>query len=131
MPFVILVIMNKDKWFKSIDVPQQTTTKLATGMIILIGVLVWTLIRELKKKKGRSYAPSVISGVVWWGIAFALSYCFKIIINDLSTIILYGLIGQVCGAIFEMLAQYQHEKRKMYQSAEINAKVFKRSSMVV
>ena len=129
-PFFLVYLQNKDKWIYTLDNQPSQITKMRIGMIILIGVLGWVVLREINKKKGRSYAPSVISGIIWWGIAFAVTYCFKTIINDLSTIILYGLFGQVAGAIFEMLAQAQHERRKLYQQAEINAKTFVREQNV-
>ena len=122
-PFLVLYLNKKDEWFVTVE-GQTETTKMTIGMVILIGILGWTVLREMAKKKGRSHTPTVISGIIWWGIAFALTYCFKTIINDLSTIILYGLIGQCAGAVWELLAQGQHERRQLYRSAEINANVY-------
>lgn len=122
-PFLVLYLQKKDKWFVNVE-GNNATTKMTVGMVLLIGILGWVILREMAKKKGRSHAPSVVSGIIWWGIAFALTYCFKTIINDLSTIILYGLIGQCAGAIWELLAQGQHERRQLYRSAEINANVY-------
>jgi hypothetical protein len=121
-PFAYIFYNNKEKYFVNVE-GASNGTKMTIGMVILIGILVWVILREINKKKGRSHAPSVISGIIWWGVAFALSYCFKIIINDLTLIIGAGLVGQCIGFVFEMLAQSTHEKRKLYQQAEINAKV--------
>lgn len=121
-PFLVLYLNKKDKWF--VNVEGNNLTKMTIGLILLIGILIWVILREISKKKGRSHAPTVISGIIWWGIAFALTYCFKTIINDLSTIIFYGLVGQCLGAIWELLAQGQFERKNIYRSAEINANVY-------
>ena len=122
LPFLLVYLNNKDRYFENIE-GSSNGTKMTIGLVILIGILGWTIIREVNKKKGRSHAPSVISGIIWWGIFFVLSYCFQMIIQDLTMIIGAGFVGQCFGFVFEMFAQHYHEKRKLYQQAEINAKV--------
>lgn len=121
-PFLFVFLKNKEKYFSNVESPNNGV-KMGVGAIILVGVLAWVIIREIQKKKGRSHAPSVISGIIWWGIFYVLSYCFKVIINDLTEILMAGLIGQCIGFVFEMLAQSTYEKGKLYQQAEINTKV--------
>ncbi len=120
-PFIFLLVKNKTKYFVNVE-GSNNGTKMTIGAIILVGVLAFVIKREIDKKKGRSHAPSVINGIIGWGIAYALVFCFNTIIQDLLLVVRCGLIGQCLGFIFEMLAQSIYEKKKLYLSAEINAK---------
>lgn len=119
-PFVALFIKKKDVYFVNYN-----GTKMTFGLILLIGVGAWAVLREVKKRKGETYTASPMLSIVYWGIAYGLVYCFNFLLKDLTTIIFCGLIGQCLGFIFEVLAEMEHEKRKLYLGAEINAKVHK------
>ena len=117
-PFVALAIKNKDRYFKNFN-----GIKLTMGAFLLIGIVIWTTLRELKKKKGQNVVASSVSSIVYWGIAYALAVCFSSLLSDLQTIIFAGLMGQCLGFIFETIAEHQNELRKVYMTAEINARV--------
>ena len=56
-PFLVLYLNKKDEWFVTVE-GQTETTKMTIGMVILIGILGWTVLREMAKKKGRSHTPT-------------------------------------------------------------------------
>lgn len=119
-PFVALGIKNREKYFVEFN-----GVKMTFGLILLVIIGAWVVIREIKKKKGQTFSASPMMSIIYWGIAYGLVYCFSSIISDLTTIVFCGLIGQCFGFIFEVLAEAEHEKRKLYLGAEINAKVHK------
>lgn len=117
-PFIALGIKNKDKYFV-----QFNGTKFTIGAILLVGIAIWAVLKEAKKKQGKNVVASPLMGIIYWGIAYALVYCFSAILNDLQMIIFAGLLGQCCGFIFGVLSEHQNEIRKAYMTAEINTKV--------
>lgn len=83
-PFVTIGIVNYDKYFV-----EYNGTKMSIACIMamaLMGLAVWLV----SKKK---FSNSFITLIVGWAMVTCIFYLLGSIINDIATIMLFGLIG--------------------------------------
>lgn len=97
-PFIGIFIAKFNDYF--VLITEQEQVKLSLGCILALivgGIAMWQNLKEENSEQVKK-----ISSVVVWGIAFALSYLFQSILQDLTLILGCALIGQLVGKGFEL-----------------------------
>ena len=87
---------------------------MSLGCILAMAVFGIAVVNETKENKK-------INGIVGWAIAFALVWLLQSIVNDLLLIVGAGFIGQLVGAGFDVGANTELEKAKIYKESIIRA----------
>ena len=107
-PLVITFILNKEEY---ITTPSDTFKLCIGGMIAVILIAL--------KAVGKLKLPS---GIVLYGIAFALSYLLEAILTDLMLLSGMALLGEIIdAAIFKPLIARTNEKMNISKTADATA----------
>lgn len=97
-PFIAIFIAKFNDYFVLITEHEQI--KLSIGCILALivgGIAMWQNLKEENSEQMKK-----MSGLLVWGIAFALSYLFQSILQDLTLILGCALIGQLVAKGFEL-----------------------------
>ena len=113
-PYIAIGAANFEEYFT-----EYNGVKMSIGCVLAMAVAGIAIFNETKENNKK------ISGIVGWAIAFAIAYLMQSILNDLVLILGCGLIGQMVGAGFELGANNQLEKAKLYKESIIQAESFK------
>lgn len=112
-PFIILGVVNADKWFKSSD-----GWKVGLGgslALALMGIAVFLV--SYKKEKDNKITNGWITLIVGW---FAVTFVFILLANimdQIATIMLFGGIG-LCGAFgLDLISKSFKTKADLYKEA--------------
>lgn len=117
-PYVVIGTINFNEYFV-----QSNGVKMSLGCILALIVAGISIKNETKENKK-------INGIVGWAVAFALIFFFQSILQDLLLIVGAGLVGQIIGAGWELGAETQLEKAKLYRNANIQASAYKNKNEV-
>ena len=116
-PFIVIFSMKFNDYFIT---DTGTTVKMSIGCILALfvgGLALWNETR--KKNADGEKIGSEFSGVVIWGICFALAYLFQSILADLTLILGCALVGQLVGLGFQLGA----DNRYVYYIESKKAKI--------
>ena len=115
-PYIIIGAINFEEYFTEVN-----GVKMSLGCTLALLVAGISIYNETKAKDENKR----INGIVGWAVALALAYFLQSILNDLVLILGAGLIGQMVGAGFDLGANAQLTKAKLYKESIIQAESFK------
>ena len=113
---IIIGAINFEEYFTEVN-----GVKMSLGCTLALLVAGISIYNETKAKDENKR----INGIVGWAVALALAYFLQSILNDLVLILGAGLIGQMVGAGFDLGANAQLTKAKLYKESIIQAESFK------
>ena len=113
IPFVTLMIVNRDKWFPNPEV--GTRVGIGGGLAIGLMLLATFLVTRDKQSKNKGYISIMLS----WALVAVIATLIRDILDELVYIMWFGMIG--IGAGFGLDLSRQHFKKKADQKlASIN-----------
>lgn len=121
-PLVTLFGVKFDEYVKvtsAEDGGTLATFKLTLGgliCVIMAVVITYKYIRHDEKQKKQVTMASFVAGL---GVAFALCWCFNAILNDLTEILGYELIGAVSAYGFDLGAQNRQKYIDIYMEQSV------------
>ena len=107
------------KWNEYFDFVNETesATKLTIGCVLALICAVIFVYKKIKHQEKTENKTTMLSYVVGIGVAFAFSYFFKVIIDDLFLILGCEFAGSVSAYAIDFATQENRRKQILYRDA--------------
>lgn len=116
-PFIVLGIINKDEWFTT-----ESGWKIGLGGALALALMGLAVLLVTKNKEDKKLTSGYITLIVGW---FAVAFVFLLlssILEQITTIMLYGGFGLLAAFGLDMGSKEFKKKADAYKNAIANVK---------
>lgn len=107
------------KWNEYFTVADGNQVKMTVGCILSLVVAAIVMLSQIKRQEKINNQHTMLPFVFGVGVAFALSYLFKVVIDDLTLILGVELAGSVTAYGIDFATIANKEKMMIYKDEEI------------
>lgn len=107
------------KWNEYFTMTEGNSVKMTIGCILSLVVAAIVMFSQIKRQEKINNQHTMLPFVLGVGVAFALSYLFKVVIEDLTLILGVEFAGSVVAYGIDFATISNREKMAIYKDEEI------------